>query len=166
MTTTGPARPSPGGCPPGAGAGPLGSISRQTRARSARHGTKPIRCGDREWYAMCAAASRDPAYQTPRHKNKDVARRRHVGAPEPDCWFARISRVWAACVMAMDHDSLTGSHRIALMQGMQPPPECSGQVPALAGPGDLQRPVHPVRTMITMCFGASTIESSAVRCAG
>jgi len=54
---------------------------------------------------------------------------------------ARVSRDWAACVMAMDQDSPTGSHRIALMQGMQPPLEYSGQVPALAGSGDLQPPL-------------------------
>ena len=48
---------------------------------------------------------------------------------------ARISIVWVACVMG--HGSPTGSHRIALMQGMQTPPECCGQVPALASLGDL-----------------------------
>lgn len=112
---------------------------------------------------MCAAGPCLSHVPSQKRRRCTTQARRGPGAR---LLVARISRVWAACVMAMDHDSPTGSHRIALMQGMQPPPECSGQVPALAGPGDLQRPVHPVRTMITVCFWASTIESSAVRRAG
>jgi hypothetical protein len=69
----------------------------------------------------------------------------------------------------MDHDSPTGSHRIALMQGMQPPPEYSGQVPAWpvrASSNGLLLVNCTLRTMITVCFWVSTIESSAVRLVG
>ena len=84
---------------------------------------------------MRAVSSRNPAYQASHHKVEDVARRRHVARPPSQTAGARISRVWVACVMG--HGSPTGSHRIALMQGMQTPPECCGQVPALASLGDL-----------------------------